>query len=172
MKFNHEFKEALLREGFPLHWVESAVPYGQLKKVIKKVKNELETMLKEIGLEPDELVSAQIQPDEADTRRSDGSVAFQYNFDGDEVFRPKLTLYFEGDQPVDATLSPDTRKYLRSLVANRKRGEDTASEESKRESVVLEDSLELVNHSFNRFEALNLATTNLLQQAGINHVRG
>jgi hypothetical protein len=129
-------------------------------------------MLKEIGLEPDELVSAQIQLDEDNTRRSDGSVAFRYNFDGDEVFRPKLTLYFEGDQPVDATLSPDTRKYLRTLVANRKREKDTASEESKRESVVSADSLESVNQSFNHFEALNLAPTNLLQQAGINGVRG
>ena len=169
MKFNHEFKEALLREGFPPYWVESAVPYGQLKKVIKKVKNELETMLKEIGLEPDEFVSAQIQ---SDARGSDGSVVFQYNFDGDEVFRPKLTLYFEGDQPVDATLSPNTREYLRTIVANRKRREGTASEESKQELVVSEDSLESVNQPFNHFEALNLAPTNHLQQAGINPLRG
>ena len=52
MKFSHEFKEALLREGFPAYWVESAIPYGQLKKVIKKVKKELEDTLEDLGLEP------------------------------------------------------------------------------------------------------------------------
>jgi E3 ubiquitin-protein ligase BAH len=80
MKFNHEFQEALLKEGFPPHWVESAVPYGQLKKVIKKVKTELEAILKDLGLEPEDLVSAQ-----GDENRGDGSVAFQYNFDGKSI---------------------------------------------------------------------------------------
>ena len=149
MKFNHEFKGALLQEGFPPHWVESAVPYGQLKKVIKKVKAELDAILLDIGLDPAELVSARIQPDDAETPRSDGAVAFRYNFDGNEVFRPKLTLYFEGDQPVDAALSPDTRKYLKTLVANRKRGDDVAPDDGKRGSVVSEDSFELVFQSSN-----------------------
>lgn len=139
MKFAHEFKEALLREGFPAHWVESAVPYGQLKKVIKKVKNELEETLKDLGLEPAGLVSAQIQQDSDYVPKSDGSVAFQYNFDGGEVFRPKLTLYFEGDLPVSATLSSETRQYLKALVAGRRK-DSTASDESK--SIVSEDSFE------------------------------
>lgn len=124
MKFAHEFNEALLREGYPAHWVQSAVPYGPLKKVIKKVKGELEDILKEIGLDPAELVSAQQDADHV-RRGNDGSVAFQYNFDGDEVLRPKLTLYFEGYDPVDATLSANTRTYLKnvkSLVENRKKG--------------------------------------------------
>ncbi|KAH8592228.1 hypothetical protein B0O99DRAFT_241826 [Bisporella sp. PMI_857] len=42
MKFAHEFQSALLREGFPEHWVASAFPYKQLKKSIKKVQKELE----------------------------------------------------------------------------------------------------------------------------------
>ena len=137
MKFAHEFNEALLKEAFPAHWVETAVPYGPLKKVIKKVKGELEDILKEIGLEPAELVSAQTQHDEDRARSGDGLVAFQYNFDGDEVFRPKLTFCFEGDQPVDATLSADTKKYLIALVANRRKG-------------VLDDASNLVNDSTRR----------------------
>ena len=44
MKFAHEFKEALIQEGFPPHWVESAIPYGQLKKCIKKVERELRSI--------------------------------------------------------------------------------------------------------------------------------
>jgi E3 ubiquitin-protein ligase BAH len=111
MKFAHEFQAALLQEGFPPHWVESAVPYGPLKKVIKKVRRELE----QIGFNPAEL--------------ADG-VAFQYDFDGDdgyEVFKPKLTLYFKGDQPVNATLSTDTRKYLKILAASRGKADNHSS---------------------------------------------
>jgi len=37
MKFAREFKETLEKEGFPARWVELAVPYGQLKKCLKKV---------------------------------------------------------------------------------------------------------------------------------------
>lgn len=42
MKFAHEFQQALQREGFPEHWVKAAFPYKQLKKSIKRVRNELE----------------------------------------------------------------------------------------------------------------------------------
>jgi len=42
MKFAHEFQEALQREGFPEDWVKAAFPYKQLKKSIKRVRNELD----------------------------------------------------------------------------------------------------------------------------------
>ena len=42
MKFAHEFQAALQREGFPEHWVKAAFPYKQLKKSIKRVRNELD----------------------------------------------------------------------------------------------------------------------------------
>lgn len=72
MKFAHELKEALSREGkspivatvprpsadhrspwldYPPHWVESAIPYGQLKKVLKRVAREL----MDLGLDPETL---------------------------------------------------------------------------------------------------------------------
>lgn len=35
---------------------------------------------------------------------------------GKREFRPKLTLIFEDDEAVDATLSPDTRAFLESKV--------------------------------------------------------
>lgn len=123
-RFAHEFQEALLREGFPSHWVESAVPYGLLKKVIKKVRRELE----EIGLNLAEL--------------RDG-VAFQYDFDGDETFTPKFTLYFEGEEPVDATLSADTREHLKTLVANRRKEDGSSnSVDNRRESTISDDAEE------------------------------
>lgn len=116
MKFAHEFQKALLKEGFPPHWVESAVPYSQLKKVIKKVKKELES----IGLNPADLAG-------------DG-VAFQYKFNGDKEFRPKLTLTYNGELSMtDATLSSDTRNYLVALVNKRRKEAD------KQQSAASED---------------------------------
>lgn len=79
MKFAHEFKAALVREGFPAHWVESAVPYGQLKKLIKKVTAELQAL----GLDSETL--AQLVPEidkNKSSTRKDSDVAFQYDFDG------------------------------------------------------------------------------------------
>jgi hypothetical protein len=38
MKFAREFREALLNDGFPARWVQRAVPYGELKKCLKKVR--------------------------------------------------------------------------------------------------------------------------------------
>jgi E3 ubiquitin-protein ligase BAH len=145
MKFAHEFKEALEREGFPSHWVESAIPYGQLKKCIKKVEREL----RGFGLDSQTLgllMSPDMQEDQSST---DGSpVGFQYKFAGErvvtaiydlnlaydcclegdsEVFRPTLTLYIQrtqgSDIAIDATLSPSTRHYLQNLADAQARGQ-------------------------------------------------
>jgi len=83
MKFAHELKEALRREGFPPHWVESAIPYALLKKSIKKVEAEL----KSLGLDAETLrhlgpssSSSEFQ----NARRGSGNaaVAFQYQLGG------------------------------------------------------------------------------------------
>ena len=83
MKFAHEFKQALVKEGFPELWVQSAIPYGQLKKCIKKLNMELRTL----GLDPATLEQLIANPDQSlpTPRRGsgDGPVAFQYDFDGD-----------------------------------------------------------------------------------------
>ena len=41
MKFAHEYETALISEGFPARWVQSAIAYRQLKKCIKRVELEL-----------------------------------------------------------------------------------------------------------------------------------
>jgi len=41
MKFGHAFEEALQAHCYPEHWVEKAIPYRQLKKVLGKVREEL-----------------------------------------------------------------------------------------------------------------------------------
>jgi hypothetical protein len=42
MKFGHSYSQHLLQDGFPAHWVESAISYRQLKKCIKRVEQELQ----------------------------------------------------------------------------------------------------------------------------------
>lgn len=79
MKFAHEFKDALEKGGFPPHWVESAIPYGQLKKCIKKVKRELEAF----GLDAQtlRLLTARKSEDE-DTSIASAPIAFKYKLAG------------------------------------------------------------------------------------------
>jgi hypothetical protein len=45
MKFAREFREALANEGFPAHWVQHAVPYGELKKCLKKVRTAVQVLV-------------------------------------------------------------------------------------------------------------------------------
>ena len=42
MKFGHVFKQSLRNEGFPPEWVDSAISYSQLKKVINRLTDELQ----------------------------------------------------------------------------------------------------------------------------------
>ncbi|KAI1462961.1 SPX domain-containing protein [Daldinia caldariorum] len=113
MKFAQEFRKALQREGFPEKWVNSAVPYGQLKKCLKKVTNEL----KELGLDKDTL--AQL----AASQKDPSVVAFHYHLDGkltaSNHFRPRLTffIHLQDGVAVDAKLTPTTRDFLKKVVS-------------------------------------------------------
>jgi hypothetical protein len=80
MKFAHEFKTALIQEGFPREWVDLSIPYGQLKKVLKKVSTEL----REIGLDPATLAQLSSDPRPRDGQRGneEGFVAYRYDIEG------------------------------------------------------------------------------------------
>jgi E3 ubiquitin-protein ligase BAH len=154
MKFAHEFKTALIREGFPREWIDLSIPYGQLKKVLKKVSTELQ----EMGLDPATLAQLSSDPRTRDGRRrsEEGTVAYRYDLEGriwsaylnlnipkltsasadQKEFRPKLTLFFEGDLAVNAAFSPDTRAFLETLVS--KHGGPSGSSE---DSVVEDKAL-------------------------------
>lgn len=160
MKFSHEFQEALHREGFPEHWINSAIPYGQLKKLVKKVANELSRL----GLDPlilNNLVTSNSGMD-AEGRRGSGDVPviFQYDFAGRqhlvqsynflsdvlaeerENVVPRLTLYvqLEDGIAVDATFSPDSWKYLERLsqqASSRGKGDGQMDSEIQTEGSVL-----------------------------------
>ncbi len=62
-----------------------------------------------IGLKPAELAEG---------------LALQYEFNDHEVFKPKLTLRFKDDQPVNAALSASTTDYLKVLIAIREKRND------------------------------------------------
>lgn len=112
MKFAQEFKRALQEGGYPQHWVDSAIPYGQLKKCLKNVIRELE----DIGLGRDTL--AQLA-----SRQDPSELGFYYNLDGEACrpkhLRPRLTFFVHVQDGVviDATLSPATRDFLEKVAA-------------------------------------------------------
>lgn len=139
MKFAHEFQEILQKEDFPAPWVQSAISYSQLKKCIKKLQRELS----DLGLDAPTL--SQLLVPEGSKREplsahSDGRPLFQYSFVGRSSFslhtplnlrltssenteHPRPQLYVIVDtrdgQLVDATLSNETKSYLRHAVRKR-----------------------------------------------------
>lgn len=157
MKFGQEYAAALAREDFPQHWLDSAIEYKQLKKCIKKVQRELDS----IGLDAptiDKLAQWLRVPEEHQTdgeKSKDG--ATELHTIPDE-FTPQLRVLVDSrtGTPLDATLAPETRANLEKLarsellIAGRRaelghtldrvtalqnEGEgDSASEESDRET--------------------------------------
>lgn len=100
-----------LPPGFPQRWVDSAIPYGQLKKCLKKVINEL----RDLGLDRDTL--AQL----AGTQKNSADSGFHYHLDGktpdSNRFRPRLTVFvhLQNGVAVDAMLTPATRDFLQKM---------------------------------------------------------
>ncbi|KAI0198680.1 RING-14 protein [Astrocystis sublimbata] len=125
MKFAQEFRKALEREAFPQKWVDCAIPYGQLKKCLKKVTKELN----EIGLDKETLANLAAENQSANTNVNTSSPAdlgFKYQLDASGIdagaeparFRPRLTVFvrLEDGVAVDAKLSPSTRDFLQKLA--------------------------------------------------------
>lgn len=110
MKFAHEFKESLSREGYPSHWLEAAVPYSQLKKCLKKAQEELQGL----GLDREtlqQLLAAQAASYKLDSGKS-------------QPLRPRLfiSVQLQDGVLVDAALSSESRDFLHKLSATRSSG--------------------------------------------------
>ncbi|KAI1117815.1 RING-14 protein [Nemania sp. NC0429] len=140
MKFAQEFRKALQQEAFPQRWVDCAIPYGQLKKCLKKVTRELQ----ELGLDRETL--ARLAADQQHSPLKDAVAdlgGFSYHLDVDSSngeaaestrFRPRLTVFvhLENGAVVDATLSPLTREFLQKLaLSNTATTNGTLSSENK-----------------------------------------
>lgn len=129
MKFGHVFQQHLLQDGFPEHWVESAISYRQLKKCIKKVEQELTV----IGLDAKTL-SLLLNAAERGPAMSeeDDEKPFTYELSPQKrstngsntpvKFRPKLRFLLDDEtgEPLHATLTPETKQYLHELALREK----------------------------------------------------
>lgn len=79
MKFSHTYEIALKHEGYSDHWVKSAISYRQLKKCIKKVRDELSS----IGLDVDTLKSLW---QSLESTTSVARMPWQYTFEGSKPY--------------------------------------------------------------------------------------
>ena len=65
--------------GYPTRWLDSAIPYSQLKKCLKKVQQEL----RELGLDPETL--QQLLAAHAVSHQGDPVPVARYNLDGESL---------------------------------------------------------------------------------------
>lgn len=123
MKFGFEFQEALRKEEFPSQWVNSAINYKKLKKCIKRVREELHNL----GLDPETLdalwqhVGTNVTDSSANSEQR--LLHYQFTAESGPRFVPKLTIALDpkDGSPMDAWLSPDTRRVLQQVGRNRRR---------------------------------------------------
>ncbi|KAA8913853.1 SPX domain-containing protein [Sphaerosporella brunnea] len=116
MKFAHTFNETLSSENFPPEWQAAAIRYRQLKKCIKRVKEELDAL----GLDVQTLKELISECREGGA--ATGAPTLQYMFDGTiQSFQPKLVLTVRGSDglPLDLGLSDETRQSLERLLQQR-----------------------------------------------------
>ena len=78
MKFGHAFQEALAAESYPQHWVEKAIPYRQLKKLLGKVR--------------EELIKKGYDPDTLHQLLADHNAEYRLETDVSHLLRPKLIV--------------------------------------------------------------------------------
>ncbi|KAH6844908.1 SPX domain-containing protein [Chaetomium sp. MPI-CAGE-AT-0009] len=78
MKFGHAFQEALAADSYPQHWVEKAIPYRQLKKILGKVR--------------DELIKKGYDPDTLHQLLADRNAEYRLETDDFHLLRPRLVV--------------------------------------------------------------------------------
>ena len=133
MKFGQGFQTALTEEAYPQDWVDSAISYKKLKKCIKKVQRELLSL----GLDAKTLealwqhVNTSNKVTELNGGHDDRFLHYTVEDDQTKKFVPKLTVSIdpEDGSPMDAWLSPETRRYLRRLARSSSASTVTTLEE-------------------------------------------
>ncbi|KIW61160.1 hypothetical protein PV05_01317 [Exophiala xenobiotica] len=120
MKFGQGFEAALSRDDYPPEWIDSAISYKKLKKCIKRVQQELTNL----GLDKETLDTLwqHVSSGATEVEGHLGDRLVQYSVDGSEKvsFTPRLTILLDprDGSPMDAWLTPDTRRILRRLARN------------------------------------------------------
>ena len=163
MKFGHVFRERLKSEGFPPEWVEAAISYGQLKKCIHRLTDELA----QVGLDSEILgkLLKHVEDYNASAEAgNDDEKPFEYILSGDEPssstgknetdakgrrkpFHPKLLFYINEatGKLQDAKLDQETREKLQALavatgMSDLRVSEDTRTEDGEMKSKTPDDS--------------------------------
>ncbi|EXJ89781.1 hypothetical protein A1O3_02848 [Capronia epimyces CBS 606.96] len=124
MKFGQDYEAALARGEYPPNWVDSAISYKKLKKCIKRVQRELLGL----GLDKDTL-DALWQHVDSGAGNPFGEGLLHYSLDGNDYsFTPRLTIVVDprDGSPMDAWLSPETRRNLLRLARNSRANVSTA----------------------------------------------
>jgi hypothetical protein len=146
MKFGQDYEAALARGEYPPDWVESAISYKKLKKCIKRVQHELSSL----GLDKDTLDALWQRVGSAGATDDDEvgglrDVVVQYSVKGGDddgettvSFTPRLTIVVDprDGSPMDAWLSPDTRRVLRRLAQSTRGGGPSTSPEVARDESI------------------------------------
>jgi hypothetical protein len=78
MKFGHAFQEALAADSYPQRWVEKAIPYRQLKKLLGKVR--------------EELIRTGYDPDTLHRLLAEHHAEYRLETDASHMLRPKLVV--------------------------------------------------------------------------------
>ncbi|BFZ59145.1 hypothetical protein YB2330_000149 [Saitoella coloradoensis] len=114
MKFGKSFERQLEEEDIPVEWRSAAIQYKALKKCINKVVLELSSL----GLSASTIRLLLCQDGEK-CEDNGLNARLTYSFDGNiKSFTPKIVLTIDGDIPVTADLSPNTRHSFEELLLN------------------------------------------------------
>ncbi|OJD34740.1 ring-14 protein [Diplodia corticola] len=130
MKFGHVFQAHLQHDGFPAHWVASAISYRQLKKCIKRVERELASLGLDATTLGQLLATAERERDKRLAEYLLSNPQSSLRDAGPPVsFQPKLFIAVDDEtgEPLDAHLSPLTRDYLQQLAVSQQLSQSSVS---------------------------------------------
>ena len=153
MKFGRLYRETLRNEGYPPDWVDSAIPYAQLKKCIARLTSELA----QLGLDPATLGTLLKHVEHYNASASDDDDQdrpFEYILAGDvsptqpsgqrKPFHPKLLFYVDKTTgEAHAKLHSETRSKLHMLAVATGVSQLRIFEEPDHQSLASQDSADL-----------------------------
>ncbi|KAK5057771.1 hypothetical protein LTR84_011772 [Exophiala bonariae] len=132
MKFGQDFQAALARDEYPQQWIDSAISYKKLKKCIKRVQEELQSLGLDKGILDELWQHVDIGPNNGEVSAADTRLHYSMDGASEVKFTPKLTIAIDptDGSPVDAWLSSNTRRVLRELAKSSHTTSDSSSSRS------------------------------------------
>ena len=121
MKFAREFQDSLNKGEYPQPWLDTAISYRKLKKCIKKVQVELQSLGLDRHALEHLLEQTQAGSNDSMPGQDDGSGTHKTSLKTLD-FMPTVTIALDprDGSPLDAWLGSETRRHLQRLVARRK----------------------------------------------------